>query len=206
MTTAEDTLAATYPAAPWRLWGEAWVGLWRVECPASLPSGLTPLLGRRWLVVALARYRGGTLRYHEVLVGRLARQGVRPGLLVEGIWVDHPASRAGGREIWGLPKEMAAFDWRGDTVRVTTTDGPLVTLRVGRPELRLPWLPLLAPAFGRRDGNWLYLVGRPWARLGRGGFWVVEWSERLPARPAGQPMLSLAAWPLRLTVPPPLRL
>lgn len=50
---------------------------------------------------------GGVLAYRELLVARLVRDGRVPRVRVTDIWVDSETSRAGGRSLWALPKEMA---------------------------------------------------------------------------------------------------
>ena len=77
----------THPPAPWRLRGQALV------IPRGATSGLF-----------LATYTGETLAYHELIV-------FRPGLVVSHIYVDDEQSLSGGHEIWGLPKELATFEY-----------------------------------------------------------------------------------------------
>ena len=53
------------------------------------------------------------MSYRELLVavaGRVGARGAPAHLLA--IWVDSPASRDGGRELWGIPKGLATFDRR----------------------------------------------------------------------------------------------
>ncbi|MFF4901428.1 acetoacetate decarboxylase family protein [Streptomyces sp. NPDC001068] len=49
-------------------------------------------------------------RYQELLTAVLTRDGARPRVRVTGIWVDSEVSMAGGRALWGIPKEMATFE------------------------------------------------------------------------------------------------
>jgi hypothetical protein len=50
--------------------------------------------------------------YHElIIVPAFVRLGRHIGAWISHIYVDHPDSMAGGREIWGLPKQMARFNW-----------------------------------------------------------------------------------------------
>jgi hypothetical protein len=111
-----------YPAAPWRLRGQLWVSLFRVTGngdrapgrPAARPDGLYG--------AAFVSYEpGGDLTYSELLVARPVGSNPLAGSRVEilDIWVDSPASRAGGRELWAIPKEL------GDFTLDTSHAGPL---------------------------------------------------------------------------------
>ena len=74
-----------YPPPPWRLAGEAWVGYFRADRPIPVPRGVHHVFGSRWLVVILARYLDGTLRYDELAFGVAARHGAAVGLFVDRI-------------------------------------------------------------------------------------------------------------------------
>ena len=106
----------SYPPAPWRLQGTAYVSLWQVRASALpadwLPQGLRPvtMLGRVLVGTAFAVYEpSGDLAYNEVLAAVQVHGGGRPSLTVPFIWVDHPASIAGARAMWSIPKQEAAF-------------------------------------------------------------------------------------------------
>ena len=123
---------------------------------------------------------------------------------MSGIWVDYAASRAGGRAIWNLPKELATFTAHGRPLTAFAAHGLLgATLRPGRAHR---WLPLPAAAIGALDGVpcWFGAVGR----LGRGA----PTTARLTL-PPGSPLAGLGlegTWPalsgteLDLTLPAPL--
>lgn len=65
------------------------------------------------LATALVDYRvGGDLAYREFLVS--TTNATLTGGTILKIWVDSPASMAGGRELWGIPKELADFTFAGD--------------------------------------------------------------------------------------------
>lgn len=153
-----------------------------------VPGDLRPLAGRRRLVVVLAHYREGTLRYRELVVGTLARRGARAGVLALAIWVDCQQSMWGGRRLWGIPKELADFTCNGEQVRVHDARGTIATLETG-PARALPIGPLRIPAvgFGQVGGQRVFLPGRARGRPSLGSLRVVEWSDRLPplTRPAG---------------------
>ena len=61
----------------------------------------------------LARYEGdSTLHYGELLVfPALTRVRGSIGIWVSHAYVDSPASLAGGRRMWGVPKDLATFEW-----------------------------------------------------------------------------------------------
>ncbi|MEU0742205.1 acetoacetate decarboxylase family protein [Streptomyces sp. NPDC006134] len=109
----------TYPPEPWHLEGRLYVSVWTVprsDVTAPLPPEVRPvtLLGRALVGTAWAVYEGdGVLRYREVLRAVLVRRRFRPMATITGIWVDSEASRAGGRALWGVPKELAVFTVTG---------------------------------------------------------------------------------------------
>jgi hypothetical protein len=139
----------SYPPEPWDLKGLGYVSLWLVPARAlpALPPGVRPisLLGKAVVATAFVDYLpGGLLPYHELLVAPLVRHGVRPGLSITDIWVDSPASRAGGRELWGIPKELAEFELTHEpvfhgTARVDGTLAADVTVHKKNARARLPF-------------------------------------------------------------------
>jgi hypothetical protein len=199
-----DQQAVTYPPPPWRLKGLISTGVYNVGTGLTLPDGLTPLLDSNWLIITIARYLEGTLRYDELIIGALVRHGLRAGMYFHFIWVDNQASLWGGRYIWGIPKELATFIWHTDTVQVTDQHGLIVTLTVNINAARAPWLWMPAPGFfGFRDGRSLYTLARTQARLGRSGMRVTEWSSRFSYPITETPLFGLAANPMHITVPQP---
>lgn len=194
---------APFPPAPWEMVGVGWAGLFCTNAPVPLPAGRRRLLPPRLAVVALLRYRAGTLAYDELIVGVLARRGLRPGLVVTHIWVDSVASLHGGRQIWGLPKQLATFTWHGDTVEACDADGRIAAITAGSPLPALPPLPLVVPALGRHDDGDVSFVPRLWACLTWPAFQIDSWSPRFLFRPAARPIVALGARPFRATFPPP---
>lgn len=105
-----------YPPEPWLLEGDFAVGVFLVpmgEIPthvlAQLPAGSRPLVlaGRAVVGVAAVRYHpGGVLAYDELLVALPVVHRARLAVTIPQIWVSSPASRAGGRALWGIPKEL----------------------------------------------------------------------------------------------------
>lgn len=121
----------TYPPEPWDLKGLGYVALWLVPTRAlpALPPGVRPvsLFGRSVVATGFVDYQpGGLLPYHEFLAAPLVRHGATIGLSITDIWVDSAASRAGGRELWGIPKELADFEITPSGHCVARVDGELV--------------------------------------------------------------------------------
>lgn len=124
-------LAVAYPPQPWHLGGRLSLTLWRVptaDLPgwfaAAVPPGarLLTAFGHTLVGTAFVRYQpGGVLSYDELLAAVPVLDGRRVAITIPAIWVDSRASRAGGRRLWGIPKELAEFD------RVETSDGLTVT-------------------------------------------------------------------------------
>lgn len=97
---------------------------------------------------------GSTLQYNELIViPAIVRQGLCLGAWISHIYVDHPSSLAGGREIWGLPKELAEFHLEDDeALRIAAyQEGRLLcALETGLPKGSVPFLGKMR-AFGRCD-------------------------------------------------------
>ncbi|WP_027344952.1 acetoacetate decarboxylase family protein [Hamadaea tsunoensis] len=125
----------SYPPEPWHLRGRMYVSVFGVPVadlpplPAALASLRPVRLGRRALVgAAWVDYEpGGVLSYRELLVSTLTRDGLRPRVTITGIWVDSVPSRDGGRALWGIPKELAAFELTGTDASAAAEGGPLAT-------------------------------------------------------------------------------
>ncbi len=110
----------TYPPEPWNMRASMHMSLWPVpafELP-DVPAGTEPallggsgLVGTAWLVYG----PGSVLEYNELLEAVLVRHDGRPHVTITKIWVDSAASKQGGRELWGIPKELARFRLRSAT-------------------------------------------------------------------------------------------
>ena len=159
--TREASRAGTYPPAPWRIAGPT------VICPALVPVevarahvpadvDIVPVApGRTAGGFLLARYEGGsTLHYGELLVfPGLTRVRGSVGVWVSHAYVDSPASLAGGRRMWGVPKDLATFDWADGRVRLTGEAGEhLMTATFPQPRRRLR-LPSLLASNGTTGGD-----------------------------------------------------
>jgi acetoacetate decarboxylase len=165
-----------YPPAPWSLFGSGVFTLHRVEIDRArsfVPPQLqiVPILpGKTLGVLLLIQYGpGSVLEYHElIVVPALVRFGWRVGIWVSHIYVDHPESVAGGREIWGLPKELAEFAWDLETTGVVSVrqgDRTLCVLQGSQPRLMAP-IPMFLPAISLLDGSVLGFNSRFRCRLG----------------------------------------
>ncbi|QMV24611.1 hypothetical protein GQS52_25780 [Streptomyces sp. SCUT-3] len=131
------------PAEPWRLVGSLVVSFFRVPAGAlpdavgaRIPAGARPVTvaGSTLVAAAFAHYApGGVLQYDELLTAVPVRYGRRLAVTVPHIWVDSPQSRAGGRELWAIPKDLAVLtrSGRGAAVRAAAyADGaPIASLR-----------------------------------------------------------------------------
>ncbi|MFB9410485.1 acetoacetate decarboxylase family protein [Dactylosporangium matsuzakiense] len=134
-----------YPPEPWSLRGRMYVSVWALPA-AALPAVPPELAGavrvlrlgaRAFVGAAWVDYRpGGVLSYRELLAAVLMRHGLRPRVTITHIWVDSPESRDGGRELWGIPKDLAEFELT-DT-RAAASVGASAEIRSAKPLLRLP--------------------------------------------------------------------
>jgi hypothetical protein len=169
---------------------------------APLPGGLQPVMsGHRVLI--LVRYLEGTLRYDEFVIGRLARRGLTTSIFVDHIWVDSEESVAGGRRFWGLPKELAQFDWDGDRVHVHDGDGDIATVSVDQRPARLPQVPLVAAGFGvREDGKLLLAKSKLGVSLRRSSLRIDSLNLRFGTLTSGVRM-GFDAAPFEMTIGAP---
>lgn len=175
-TQAPDVLHQDYPPAPWRLTGGLYGSLWSVpktRFSATLPKGLEPLInfGRIGVFAGFVDYReGSALVYHEYIAGVVVRRRDkrRFGICVTHIGVDSLSSLWGGREIWGVPKEMAHFDLSygrdGLDCIETATDESGRTILAGeyRTRIGLPRrlrVPVFFPNYQELDDRIVYSDG-----------------------------------------------
>ena len=122
-----------HPQPPWQLNGEF------VVVPALVrPRALGGVL--------LANYTSGTLAYRELIV--FSRATAR-GMVISHIYVDDEQSLSGGREIWGLPKELATFEYGAKRFRAGRDGRLLLSARIRRRAGRVPLIvpaPIVSPA------------------------------------------------------------
>jgi acetoacetate decarboxylase len=177
LTPRLSSAVPPYPPAPWHLHGWAFQTLSLVDLTKAhfrVPEGLhvvrvTPRHTLGCLYVATYG-RGSALEYHELIAfPALVWRAGQLGFLVSHIYVDHPASRAGGQAIWNLPKELADFEVdegaRGRRV-VARQEGRTIVAVEHRPGRLAAPLPVPLPAFGALSDPPSYFVGRALSRLG----------------------------------------
>jgi hypothetical protein len=106
----------SYPPEPWDLRGQLYLSVWAVPrgalpgLPVEPDARPLSIAGRALIGAAFVRYEpGGVLQYRELLAAVLVRQRRArwPRVSIMDIWVDSVASRDGGRELWGIPKDLA---------------------------------------------------------------------------------------------------
>ncbi|MFI9009091.1 acetoacetate decarboxylase family protein [Actinosynnema sp. NPDC053489] len=144
-----------YPPEPWHLRGRGCVSVWSVPAAAlpALPARPVTVFGRAVVGTAFVDYRPPGLAYHEVLAAVLVRRGARLGVSIARIWVDSAASRAGGRELWGIPKESARFEWGAGLVASARDErGPIAAVRARSPRFGVR-LPVATSTFQAFDGG-----------------------------------------------------
>jgi acetoacetate decarboxylase len=115
-----------YPPPPWHLYGQALQSIHLVDLARAkefVPIDLeivSVLPGKTLGSLYLSVYdANSTLEYHElIVVAALVRYQGKIGSWVSHIYVDNLDSVAGGREVWGLPKEMADFTWGDRQIQV----------------------------------------------------------------------------------------
>jgi acetoacetate decarboxylase len=134
----------SYPPAPWHLYGTALQSLHAIDLATArqfvpIDFDLVSVLpGKTIGGLYLSVYEANsTLQYHELIVApALVRYQGKIGAWISHIYVDNPQSVEGGRNIWGLPKQMADFSWDHGQVKVSQAHNCLC--RVDRSSLALP--------------------------------------------------------------------
>ncbi len=96
-----------YPDAPWAMLGSMWLSVFRLKqgVDALRPAGI-------YGAAFVSYTEGSPLTYSELLVARAMRKDEGHGrkVTITDIWVDSPASVAGGRELWAIPKGLCDFE------------------------------------------------------------------------------------------------
>lgn len=202
-------MSAAYPPEPWDLGGRGRITLWRVPVAAlpGLPSGVRPLAvaGRALVATAFVEYDdSGLLGYRELLAAPLVRHRRAVGLSITDIWVDSAASRAGGRELWGIPKELATFD--GLACADPAGAIAAATFRPRRlPALPLPW-PMPTRCVQTLGGRTVHTRLRAAGRVrAASASWELAPEGPLGWLRAGRPVASVSADSFRLTFGPRIR-
>lgn len=205
-----------YPSAPWNLQGYA-VGTLQLVDVARVrplvPSELeivSLLPGKTLGGIYISSYGlGSVMEYNElIVVSAIANYAGKWGAWISHIYVDNPNSVAGGREIWGLPKELATFSWEGsDAVkaaplgyRVTVSQGnrQLCSFNYSQQSLALR-VPFSGNVFSADSSNLLLFKGEFGSRIGliRGELEIPEESHFANLN-LGQPLLTVACEDMRL--------
>jgi acetoacetate decarboxylase len=164
------------PPAPWTLCGRSTQALHLIDVHVArsyVPEALdivAVLPGKTLGGIYCATYgRGSVLQYDELLVvPALVRFGTRRGFWVSHIYVDDVDSMRGGRETWGLPKQLAQFERTTTedegTMRVSLDGQPLCSVRFHYGRARWPFV-LRMPVLSRRGDEVLWTRSRITGRL-----------------------------------------
>jgi hypothetical protein len=178
MDTESKIKTANYPDAPWTSQGKMWFGIFKTQTPFDLPDDLIGVLNSHLVIVSIIRYLKAAIIYDELIIGRMARHGRKLGVYVNHIWVDHYDSLMGGREIWGLEKQMAQFEWSDSSVHISDDRGSLLTAHFDRDsKFFLPgWVP--TPGFGFLNDKWTYFYADFTGKFSKPGMTLTEWSDR----------------------------
>ncbi len=201
----------SYPQTPWTLQGYAFQTLHLLDIDRVrplIPSELqiiSVLPGKTIGGVYLSYYgTNSVLQYNELIViaGIVSYAG-KFGGWVSHIYVDNSDSVAGGREIWGLPKELADFNWEDNQVTVRQGNRGLCRFNYNRQSFG--WRQRLgASSFSTLGSNILVFPAELEARLG-----LVSSKLEIPAESPfaglsiGQPLLTVHADQMHLMVGQP---
>lgn len=203
-----------YPQAPWILQGYALQTLQLLDINrvrSLVPSELEIISvwpGKTVGGVYLSSYGSGSvLEYSELIViAALVSYKGKFGGWVSHIYVDNPDSVAGGREIWGLPKELAEFTWeKGKQERVTVRQGNRLLCRFSYNQQSFGWQQWLgASSFSTIDSNLLLFPAELDSRLGLVGSNLdVPAESPFASLDLGQPWLTVHCDQMRLVVNAP---
>ncbi|MBF2029606.1 MAG: acetoacetate decarboxylase family protein [Oscillatoriales cyanobacterium C42_A2020_001] len=161
-----------YPPAPWTIQGNGFLNLHLLDISrvrSLIPPAfqIVPVLpGKTVGGVYVAYYdrAKSTMEYNElIIVSGLVSHAGKIGSWISHIYVDNPRSVAGGREIWGLPKELAQFEWTGDRlpcVQVRQGDRVLCSLCCTWQSPGLPLPPLTASVFSQLSDQLLLFTAQ----------------------------------------------
>lgn len=195
-------MGVTYPAEPWDLHGHSYVGLWLVPHRSAPPphhpgTKQIRLFGRTIVLAMFVRYdEPSPLTYDEVMATQLVRDGLLPRVSITHIWVDSPASRDGGRDLWAIPKDLAEFRRTNDQWYRGTGIAEL-SLRRSR---TLPFrLPAAFKLVQNRDGQKVTSPVRGAAKVGLArGTWAFDADGPLAFLSGRRPLLTLTVRPFRM--------
>jgi len=140
-----------YPGAPWQMQGQLWLSLFRLgeDVDERRTAGVYG--------AAFVSYEPGSeLTYSELLVARPVKTDEH-GRRVEivDIWVDSPASVAGGRSLWAIPKGLCDFTFEtGHTGPLSRTSWSASRERVPVASASFSDVSKAAPRVPFRGGTW----------------------------------------------------
>jgi acetoacetate decarboxylase len=174
-----------YPKAPWELQGYALQTVQLLDVERVRPfiprefEIVRVLPGKTVGGVYVSHYGSGSmLEYSELIVAAgLVWYSGQLGGWVSHIYVDNPDSVAGGRDIWGLPKELAEFRWEktegiasdySNHLFVCQGTQTLCEISYRPPNFELQ-LPFSGNAFGRQSGSILLFNSKFDSRVGLAG-------------------------------------
>ncbi|MEH2070733.1 MAG: acetoacetate decarboxylase family protein [Nostoc sp.] len=151
-----------YPQAPWILQGYAIQTLHLVNIDRVrplIPSELEILSvwpGKTFGSVYLSNYKTSPVsEYNElIIVPALVHYRRKIGAWISHIYVDNADSVAGGREIWGLPKQLAEFTLERESTTVHQGNQKLCSFNYHRPRWAWP-TQLSAFSFSAKGTNLL---------------------------------------------------
>lgn len=170
----------SYPQAPWTLCGYAIQTLQLIDVDKTRPfippefEIVSIFPGKTLGGIYVSSYGlGSVLQYNELIIaaGFVSYAG-KIGAWISHIYVDNPDSVAGGREIWGLPKELADFTWdnsqNNSQVAIAQGNKQLCTISYNKPSLKFP-LPFKGSVFSKMSGNILMFDGELSSQIGLTG-------------------------------------
>jgi hypothetical protein len=201
-----------YPQAPWNLQGYARISVHLTnidQVRQLIPKELEILAvwpGKTLGGVYLSYYgHGSVLEYNELIVipAFVGYNGIIGGW-VSHIYVDNPDSVGGGREIWGLPKEIAEFTWE-EGERVTVHQGNRMLCSMYYKRQTLAWRQWLSgSSFSAKNSDLLSFIYEMESRLGFIGS-NLEVPTESPLFEIGldQPLITVSAEKMSLRVRAP---
>ena len=141
----------TYPAAPWQMVGSLWLSLFKLKSDIDelRPAGI-------YGAAFVSYEEGSPLTYSELLVARPVKSDEHGRRVsITDIWVDSPASVAGGRELWAIPKGLCDFTSRPATPdRSSRTEWSATLDRRPIASARFTDVSRAAPRLPFKGGTW----------------------------------------------------
>jgi hypothetical protein len=158
------------------------------------------------MIYAASYSAASVMPYNELIVANaIASYKGKIGAWISHIYVDNPNSVEGGRDIWGLPKEMADFTWhlgKAPGVQVSQGDRVLCSLNCKWHLPALPGfqLPVGAPVLSKSGSRFLTFPGQGKLGLQVAGI-DIQIPPESPFKPMnfGHPWMSFYSNPLVFT-------